>query len=120
MKFPDSESILRFVGAGKRLHVSTDCILKGIIEKAWNHKPSDRPTFKELGTELEAIYKKTSDKSKSDSHNKNHSESTKTNTKSKDISSSEIKLTTNTTTNTVEDQGESIEASASSQMVDNN
>ncbi|EDR29389.1 serine-threonine protein kinase, putative [Entamoeba dispar SAW760] len=108
MKFPDSESILRFVGAGKRLHVSDDCILKSVIEKAWKHKPSDRPTFKEIGTELEVIYKKTSDKSKSDSHNKNHSGSTKTNTKSKDISSSDQKSTTNTTNGTDENNDTSV------------
>ncbi|GAB1225178.1 hypothetical protein ENUP19_0246G0002 [Entamoeba nuttalli] len=90
-KFPDSESILRFVGAGKRLCISDDCILKEIIEWAWSHGPSERPSFKELESALESIYKKTSDKSKSDSNNKNNSSSTKTNTKSKDISSIECK-----------------------------
>ncbi|ELP92663.1 serine-threonine protein kinase, putative [Entamoeba invadens IP1] len=121
-KFPDSESILRFVGASKRLEIADDCLFKNIIQQSWKNKPTERPTFKEIGTALDSIQKKLNDASKSDSK-KDHSGSTGTgtNTKDKSVSSSEKKNTqentdnTNTNTNT-NTQEESIEASVSSQV----
>ncbi|GAB1227986.1 hypothetical protein ENUP19_0367G0019 [Entamoeba nuttalli] len=106
-KFPDSDSILRFVGAGKRLDISDDCLLKDVIEQSWRHNPSERPTFKEIGVMLDSKFKIVNDKSKSDSH-RDQSASTKTETRSKELSSERV-----STTNTTE---ESIEASVSSQV----
>ncbi|ENY63840.1 protein tyrosine kinase domain containing protein [Entamoeba histolytica HM-1:IMSS-A] len=106
-KFPDSDSILRFVGAGKRLDISEDCLLKDVIEQSWRHSPSERPTFKEIGVMLDSKFKIVNDKSKSDSH-RDQSASTKTETRSKEPSSERV-----STTNTTE---ESIEASVSSQV----
>ncbi|BFU24266.1 protein kinase domain containing protein [Entamoeba histolytica HM-3:IMSS] len=52
MKFPDSESILKYVCSGKRLHISDSCLIKTIIEQCWAQKPNERPTFKEAGNLL--------------------------------------------------------------------
>ncbi|EDR25790.1 serine-threonine protein kinase, putative [Entamoeba dispar SAW760] len=98
-KFPDSESILRFVGAGKRLDISDDCPLKSIIEQSWQHRSSDRPTFKEIVNTLETVLKKIIDKSKSDSNNKNQSTSIKTDSQIK-TSSTSNQHTINTNTST--------------------
>ncbi|EDR23274.1 serine-threonine protein kinase, putative [Entamoeba dispar SAW760] len=121
IKFPDSESILRFVGAGKRLDVSDECIFKTLIEQSWKHNPSERPTFKELGTVLDGILRRMTDKSNS---TKGHSGSTRTETKSQDISSSEKRYSINTssssTINNMEDNKgneESIDTSISSQVL---
>ncbi|ELP92273.1 serine-threonine protein kinase, putative [Entamoeba invadens IP1] len=113
-KFPDSESILKFVGASKRLEIADDCLFKDIIQQSWKNKPNERPSFKEIGSALDTIQKKLNDASKSDSK-KEHSGSTGTNTKDKSVSSSEKKNTVGDGTNT-NTQEESLEASMSSQF----
>ena len=67
-KFPDSESILKFVGAGKRLDIPEDCLLSDLIEQSWNQEPPKRPSFKEISNAISKIInnlkKKTNQKSK--------------------------------------------------------
>ncbi|KAL7713493.1 Serine-threonine protein kinase [Entamoeba marina] len=109
MKFPDSDSVLKFVCSGKRLEIDDSIMLKDIIEMAWKHKPAERPTFKEVGTMLDGKFKLLNDKSKSDSEKKQSRTNT---TKSHELSSTDKKTTT-TSTHTEE---ESIDASVSSQV----
>ncbi|ELP90695.1 serine-threonine protein kinase, putative [Entamoeba invadens IP1] len=66
-KFPDSESILRFVGGGKRLEIPQNCIFANLIEKSWQHKVSMRPSFKEISKALEILEKSLASSHKSDS-----------------------------------------------------
>ncbi|ELP93878.1 serine-threonine protein kinase, putative [Entamoeba invadens IP1] len=110
-KFPDSDSIIRFVGGNKRLEIPDDCLLKDIIQQSWKHKASERPSFKEVGVMLDGVFKIINKDAKSSS-NKEHSGSTNTHTKDKSISESTEKKT-ETTTNTAT-QDESMEASMSS------
>ncbi|BFU19183.1 protein kinase domain containing protein [Entamoeba histolytica HM-1:IMSS-B] len=56
-KFPDSESILKFVGSGKRIELPQDCLIKTIIEQSWKHNPKDRPHFDEVLHLIDGIIK---------------------------------------------------------------
>ncbi|ELP93074.1 serine-threonine protein kinase, putative [Entamoeba invadens IP1] len=56
-KFPDGESILKFVGNGKRLDIPDDCLFKETITKCWMQTPRDRPPFDEVSIMLNKIYK---------------------------------------------------------------
>ncbi|KAL7720151.1 Serine-threonine protein kinase [Entamoeba marina] len=75
MKFPDSESILKFVCSGKRLEVGDSCLLKKEIEACWRQKPAERPTFKEVGLSIQSLIASTREK---DSKTKTGSGSNKT------------------------------------------
>ncbi|KAL7716442.1 Serine-threonine protein kinase [Entamoeba marina] len=57
VKFPDSESILKFVGNGKRLDIPTDCIFKDCIKKCWKQVAAERPSFQEVASSLGKLYK---------------------------------------------------------------
>ncbi|KAL7714997.1 Protein tyrosine kinase domain containing protein [Entamoeba marina] len=103
MKFPDSDSVLKFVCSGKRLEIDNSILLKDVIEMAWKHKPAERPTFKEVGVILDGKFKALNEKSKSDSDHKQ----TKSNTKSQELSSFEKNTTTTTTTTQTEESEQS-------------
>ncbi|EAL43584.1 protein kinase domain containing protein [Entamoeba histolytica] len=51
--FPDIDSILRFVCAGKRLEIPQECPYKGLIQRCWNQIPQERPQFKEISLILD-------------------------------------------------------------------
>ncbi|EDR28918.1 serine-threonine protein kinase, putative [Entamoeba dispar SAW760] len=53
--FPDTESILKFICADKRLSISDDCPVKKLITACWSQKPDDRPDFREISLELKMI-----------------------------------------------------------------
>ena len=86
-KFPDSESILKFVGAGKRLEIQDDCIYKNLIERSWKHKANERPTFKEITIALSKLSRSVGNQARSDSQKNSNSLNTKSNvSKSRDTS----------------------------------
>ncbi|ELP88389.1 serine-threonine protein kinase, putative [Entamoeba invadens IP1] len=66
-KFPDSESILRFVGGGKRLEIPQNCIFANLIEKSWQHQVNTRPSFKEISKALDTMEKTFANSQRSDS-----------------------------------------------------
>ncbi|EMD47128.1 protein kinase domain containing protein [Entamoeba histolytica KU27] len=57
IKFPDGESILKFVGAGKRLEIPNGCLFSEAIERCWQQDPRDRPSFQEVAIMLSKVYK---------------------------------------------------------------
>ncbi|KAL7717153.1 Serine-threonine protein kinase [Entamoeba marina] len=54
-QFPDTDSILKFVCADKRLDISDECPLKPLISRCWEQEPSDRPDFRQVCKELKEI-----------------------------------------------------------------
>ena len=85
-KFPDGESIFKFVCNGKRLEIPQDCIFKDIIEKTWNQKPSDRISFNEVIILLDGIYKSVA---KNESSEKNSERKASRNSESVDADKKE-------------------------------
>ncbi|ELP88967.1 serine-threonine protein kinase, putative [Entamoeba invadens IP1] len=112
MKFPDSESILRFVGAEKRLDIDDSCVLKELIQAAWKPRASERPSFKELGTKLTLILKNVE---KGETKREKDSKSSKMN----DEENSKVSVTAVTTKDESVTEGESADNSETSNDSDN-
>ncbi|ELP89868.1 serine-threonine protein kinase, putative [Entamoeba invadens IP1] len=54
-QFPDTESILKFVCAEKRLEISDECPVKKLITMCWSQNPQNRPDFRDITMELKLI-----------------------------------------------------------------